>query len=764
MKRILWLFGHTSLRNFEAPLLIDMGYEVYCPKIFDVEYGDRSASISYEYDKSLTIPLDIVEKLNSTNFFKKIDKEILDIVNRYFDIVFCMVTEEPLRSMIYGYYGVIVLHVFGIPDGLDYTNVVSDLVGLQGLNQISKLGNRFWFSQTYDNLDEIEGDFFKRRSIYMPIGNAGVLKEKWTGGDERFLFIGAKIKTNAYYKKVYDDFKASFGDMPHLIGGGQLIPVDNDKNVLGFLPKEQYVYNMTHLCAMYYHSRNSRHLHYHPIEAIEYGMPLIFMSGGLLDHLGGKKLPGRCKTISEARNKLKRLSQGDKRLIKKITESQKVLLEPFKMEYCRPFWDAAMKQIDDSARTIKTKARVQKKSVVVVVPAGYLGGVLDYSVRFCLSVVNGAKYFNDQVSVTFAYPQKDIDKIKNSIKLLEESNVFVMGYTYEKKNSKWINNYLGHKGLNGYRPKVDEVCVLRDGMYDFANFDFAFIMSDASPMDKMIFWTIPYVVVVHDYIQHYVPDVISNESINIKLMNQRFADYIFVTSEPSFQDAISYAGIEEDRVCITPYMLELGEKNKIYRKENYFIWSTNAAKHKNHICALDALYDYYMNGGTYDCYITGVNTKLFLSEESLEGAQCDRVYVEEVRKKIDDFEELKCHLHIKGNLPKSRYIDLLSGAAFVFHPGYGDNGNGSVFDAASMRVPALVSDYPQMRYMERFMGVHLNYMDPFDYEDMKEALFDMEYNCKKYAEMIPGREELSKADYKQIGVELYKKIREIIRL
>ena len=85
-KRILWLFNHTSLRKFELPLLIEMGYEVYCPKKFGFAYGDRSASVSYEYDESLSIPKDILDKLNEVDFYKKIDAEVVEILNKYFDI------------------------------------------------------------------------------------------------------------------------------------------------------------------------------------------------------------------------------------------------------------------------------------------------------------------------------------------------------------------------------------------------------------------------------------------------------------------------------------------------------------------------------------------------------------------------------------------------------------------------------------------------------------------------------------------------------
>ena len=378
-KRILWIFNHTSLRNYEVPLLISMGYEVYCPKICDFDDGDERTTISYTYDGSLSLQDNIIKKLNDLNFYERLNSENISIINDCFDIVFCPATEEPLRSLIYGFRGAIVLHVFGREDDSTYTQVLGKEIGVQGLNQISKIGNRFWFSQTYDNLAEIESDLFKRRALYMPTGLNRKHKEKWNGGYEKILFMSPNIKTNPYFNHVYEEFKEDFGNIPHVIGGGQLIPVENDKNVLGFLPKEEYLWNMTHLAAMFYHSTLPRHLHCHPLEAIEYGMPLVFMAGGMLDHLGGEKLPGRCTSVAEARKKLIRLSRGDKRLAKKIIGSQDVLLEPFKDEYCRPFWEKAMLQIEKS---IPSKQKEDKnKNILVLVPANYTGGVFDYAVR-----------------------------------------------------------------------------------------------------------------------------------------------------------------------------------------------------------------------------------------------------------------------------------------------------------------------------------------------------------------------------------------------
>ena len=80
---------------------------------------------------------------------------------------------------------------------------------------------------------------------------------------------------------------------------------------------------------MYYHSMEPRHIHYHPLEAIVCGLPLIFMGGGQLDLLGGNNLPGRCSNIKEARKKIKHILNGDKKLINDIRTTQPILLEKY---------------------------------------------------------------------------------------------------------------------------------------------------------------------------------------------------------------------------------------------------------------------------------------------------------------------------------------------------------------------------------------------------------------------------------------------------
>lgn len=767
-KRILWMFNHTSLRKFEVPILISMGYEVYCPKIFDVGFGDRSASITSEYDSSLTIPEKILIELNQTNLYRPIDESIMDLLNQHFDIVFCMAEKEPFKSLLYGFRGVIVLHVFGLPGAMAYTGLLEDLVGPQGLVQISRLGNRFYFSQTYDNLAKIEASVLQKRAIYMPIGLGSTAKDKWQGGDKRFLFVGPKIKTNSYYRAVYEQFCKDFGDIPHVISGGQIIPVTEDPTVTGFLPWDEYVYNMTHLSCMYYHSQNPRHLHYHPLEAIQYGMPLVYMAGGMLDHLGGDKLPGRCKTVAEARQKIQRLANGDRTFAEKIRNTQRCLLEPFTEEFCRPYWEEAMEKISASA---SQNSFIQKeKKIAVVLPAAYTGGVLDYAYRFCKCIAEESARKNDLLRITFAYPDNPLLIKHPVIRKLRKTGIRTEAYRTKEADALWIHRQRVLQGIEKEENRAfrySRECVLLDGKKDFTDYDYVFVMSDLSPCEAPIYWSVPHAVVAHDYIQRYVPHLIPHTSNQIKLENQRRADHILVTSEPAQEDAVNYAGINREKVFLTPYMLQLCETDdQKIRSEvpKYFLWSTNAVIHKNHLEALEALEAYYQSGGFLKCVMTGTNTQYFRKEVSLENAPVDRPYVEKVRAAIQHSDALKKNIKIRGNLPKAEYFNLLRQAQFLFHPGYGDNGNGSVFDAAGVGVPAVVSDYPSMRYMEKFMRVPVWHFDPYSSASICDALSEMEEKALERKKKIPGREVLKEADYRYRAEELYQTVRKIIGL
>ena len=126
--------------------------------------------------------------------------------------------------------------------------------------------------------------------------------------------------------------------MPHVIPGAQPVRVKDDPSVTGFLEKEEYLELFRSSKVMFYHSDEERHLHYHPLEAVRIGMPLVFMAGGMLEYLAKQKLPGCCNSIEEAQDKVSRILNDDQELIKEIVSSQNVLLNEFNPKYVEKCW------------------------------------------------------------------------------------------------------------------------------------------------------------------------------------------------------------------------------------------------------------------------------------------------------------------------------------------------------------------------------------------------------------------------------------------
>ena len=767
-KRVLWLLNHTTLREFEVPLLVEMGYEVFCPKIFQVGMGDGSASITYEYDQTLSIPDDVLQRLNQVDFYESVPDDVLELMNEYFDIAMFHYFPAQFKMLVKSFRGVLVFQAFGLLQEAPYTQVILDDLGLAVLQQVKNLGNRFFFAQAYPHLKDVECRYFQQHSIDMPLGLKDTDRPKrWKGGDKRFLFVLPRIQTSGYFKMLYQKFQKDFDGMDYLISGAQPIAVKNDPHITGFLPKDEFDYVMDHCAAMYYHSTEKNHIHYHPFEAVRNGMPLVFMAGGMMDKLGGENLPGRCKTVREARSKLERLARGDRRLIRAIVESQDVLLKHFSYANCKEKWETGMEQVLSALQRVKQNSEVREKKIAVIMPQPYLGGVLDYTIRLAKCLVKGAEERGDKISVVLGYPENPVFEEKDYFKDLQGTGVSLRAFTWAEKPVQWMKS--AYQLLDVPDGQVEGCCILDDNISLFEDCDYLIFTADRAP--GPIYSTRPFVVVAHDYIQRYRAEMFGGYYEHPFIDFARRADAVFTTTPATTNDAIQYAGIKKENVILTPLMFDLlsvpeeREEEELSRelRKDYFLWSTNIALHKNHKKALQALSDYYHRGGKLRCIVTGVNTEQFnvKKTEKQIGVEISP-YVAEIRKIISEDEMLKKNLVIKGNLPKVQYTKILQRAKFVFHPGYADNGNGTAIDAASLGVPTVCSDYPAMHYISDYTGINAHFFDPFDEDSICEALQAAENNYEEYAAQVPSRDELKQFTVDGTYREIYRIVRSLV--
>lgn len=339
--RILWLINHTTLRAFEVPLLHSLGFEVYTSKAFPVDETNLSASIDYSYDKNLTIPQELLAELNQHNFYSQpLSERLCSDLNKYFGTVVCALFPDMIRELVTKYAGRILLRVFGLAHPATYSHLLNVYCGKDMVENIRRIRHRVWLAQAFPEIADIEESWLKDRAVTLPLGlpeSTLAHANTWTGRDRRIFFVCPRIASTPYYGKVYTDFKKTFGDLPHIIAGRQLIKVE-DSQVTGTASDAVFQSWLKNCLVMFYHSQEPRHLHYHPLEAMAFGMPVIYMRGGILEKLTQDDQPGACSSFAEAREKVIRVLNCDTEFIHHLKSSQLTMLDKFKPQYARNEW------------------------------------------------------------------------------------------------------------------------------------------------------------------------------------------------------------------------------------------------------------------------------------------------------------------------------------------------------------------------------------------------------------------------------------------
>ncbi|TPI16451.1 hypothetical protein FJW06_04345 [Mesorhizobium sp. B4-1-3] len=504
----MWILNHTAARKFEIPMLRKLGYEVFTPKIYPNDANFRSASVDYSEDVNLTIPEDDLEILNQSDWYAGPHREVWEIANKYFDIAFFIVFDpKGVEAMCRRFSGELVWRTYGLAGENSYSKILESLPQYRRAQAaFRRLGSRFWFAEGYSNLHEIESPWLQRRTVYLPLGMAGAStpnETEWVGGDKRMLFVCPDIGFNPAYAEIYEEFRREFKGFPYAIGGAQSIEV-LDSHILGYLPLEEHRRNMQHMQVMFYHSREPRHVHYHPFEAIKVGMPLVFMAGGMLDRLGGLALPGRAKSWEEARRKVRRLLDGDKAFIDKVRSTQPVLLEAMKAEHAQDSWAKGLRTIELASGNRERKERINSQRIAILCSHRNMqeavriyreltsqSQVANESLSIVLGVENPESEFNRKLKkkaakAAIAAFKRDIDEIDARCRIFE--------WKYISKAS--AERALTYAGIG--RALYDNAFLVPDDeMNFFEDSDLWIVVGGRTPAPVLPMK--PIVVVVQDY-------------------------------------------------------------------------------------------------------------------------------------------------------------------------------------------------------------------------------------------------------------------------
>lgn len=539
-KRVLWLINHTTLREFEVPLLLSLGYEVYTPKLVPAFILEWSGSIDYQYDSSLSIPQSVLDRLNQHNFYQDtLNSEVAALINQYFDAAICIFNNHLLKEIVKRFEGNILLRAFGIDKETSYSNIMGHFYNRDIIKRIHLLGKRFWFSQAYANLVDIEPWFLKSRCATHPIGLPQPFykhENTWNGKVKKILFFCSRI-SHEYYAKIYRQFKQNFGDMPHVIAGNQTEPVA-DKHVVGFQTRETIETWFRDFAVMFYHSEEPRHLHYHPLEAMIFGMPIVYMRGGMLEILGGKEQDGACATYAEAKEKIRRILDGDEVLINKIRKQQLHILEHFAHDRVKQAWEQNFTQSIMRAAPIPEIKPAKLKIAVLALANKNNPATLELAKNIAKSILKGSIESADPIQIVFSY--LDDEWGKDHFSDLKESNISIRPI-YLKPIT--LQELVIIQRFSNYKTTLfhENYFLPADAMNNLNDCDKWLVVPDALslPLAPMK----PYGIIFSD----------SNTSNELPgIQTARVADYILAKDQDDKADIMQRIGIAENKIHIIP--------------------------------------------------------------------------------------------------------------------------------------------------------------------------------------------------------------------
>lgn len=768
-KRILWLLNHTTLREFEVPLLINMGFEVFTPKVVPETILKRSTSQTFQYDACLTIPADILEILNQHDFYSENENpHIVSIINNYFHVAFTGFFPNTIETLAEGFTGKIFLRVFGLAKNHNYYLYSKEIFDNTLMENLHSISNRLWFAPSYPEISKNEVSIF--RDVVLPLGLPSFFyhdQDTWTGKDKILFFVCPSIKLiPTYYGEIYTEFKKIFSGFPHIIAGDQDDSIIEDPHVKGFQPREVFNEWLKNCRVMFYHSQELRHLHYHPLEAIVVGMPLIFMGGGLLESLGGKDQPGLCRTTKEARKKIKRIFRSDRSFINEIREKQKVILEKFSEAYCRRMWEENFLPI--VTQPLPPPPKIKGKRIGIIIPTGYRGGTLNGVKNIARTLAQSALRMEEEIEIII-YCIRDFYDIKKDFYELESYKIKIREFIFKEYTYEETKIMMGFSKSTEKLIYSPHYYCINDNYKNGIDCDTWLLISDR--FTKPLAPLRPYTVIVYDYIQRYLPEMFGSWHEKEFIETVQGSRYVFTTTPQTALDVQNYTGISPDRItCLGMQFDPLTEKNADFPSahiENivknigeYIIWTTNLAHHKNLNAALDAIEKYYHQGGKLKFIMTGVDTEKLNIQKNYLCEQND--YIDMLRKKIKANNFLKKNLQFMGNLPVTDYVYILKYAKFLFHPAIIDNGTFSVLEAAAREVPSVSSDYPQMRYIDNEFQLNLHFFDSDQPHEITNALHFMEKNYPQQKKKLPDADFLSSKTYHSTQNQLWGKIRELL--
>lgn len=318
--KILYLLNHKTLTDFEVPILLKNGHDVYITK--SSKGLDKNNSTDFEtisrYDDFCNIPILQLKGLNTISFHDPsllLSEGQMNLINANFDCIFLtlLVRQPLLKQLLDNFEGKMYFRFFGVAEDHFYKNIIHLLYGTETIFKKDKpCPEKINFIFSYQESLEFEmsnpdnNSFFNEQNCFVaPLGlPKSFIVKYWNchlPQNKKVCVVSSRSNdgVDSYYGKKFFDIISRFKDFDFVILGKNNSKYKYLNFVMDDLPDEEYFQTMASCSLMYYDSKESTHLHYHPLEAATIGLPVIFHEESLLSSFFPQS-PGRCSSVKEA--------------------------------------------------------------------------------------------------------------------------------------------------------------------------------------------------------------------------------------------------------------------------------------------------------------------------------------------------------------------------------------------------------------------------------------------------------------------------------
>ena len=349
MNNILYLLNHKTLTDFDIPILINKGYGVLLSKKYDnldsITHSVYNNNNNYYYDNFVNVSYSDINKLNNIDWYDNntITQEIINILNNHFKyiIITLLISSKLINQLIEQYNGIIVFRFFGLQKNGRYKSLLNDrniLISKENIN--NKIKFLFSYPEIYEFEKSFDNYFNDKNSYITRLGLSNNLINKiintYTPINNTICFVHSKINYYPCCTQIYNEFVNNFKNYDYLLlGRNNFI---EDKYKLDNVDDETYYKKIAECKLMYYHCKDERLLHYHPLEGIVIGIPVIFHKESLLSSYLPNSL-GRCEDIEDAKKKINRILNHDIYFMMDIINEQNKIIDTLTIDYNKNNFD-----------------------------------------------------------------------------------------------------------------------------------------------------------------------------------------------------------------------------------------------------------------------------------------------------------------------------------------------------------------------------------------------------------------------------------------